>query len=435
MRGNVSQGTSGSPKRGEGASLAKKITSNGRVKPSPNTQSSSSSENSQETGSTKQEQDQNKYNKALEKYHNDDKDLAFMKEENFKLETKEQEKTITELNAFMASEGSLASRINATTGRFGTSIGNGRSTLPGDEGGPRTGDNVPDVLPRFALTRSQLYRGIDPNAGTAANPFAGTSYTTRVGSSGSAVSNALNGTGSQNQNTTANFEAYSSAYLKGNAPELSKRFESDPTFKEKYLNNVQKLYNSLDVRTLGKAPVEENRGRLVGQAGLATARDRQQVANAFMTLLANSDSQVDKIAKSGLTVFLADSIVSEGENVAGYFSTDNHMVLSRDPGFATFNATAVHELTHVVDFGDGSLDGQINGLSPNWSGLRSSAEQKIASNGGNLPGIESGFANYANSNSMEFLAVMAQLYQSDSKDLQRNFPGIFSSLDRMFRVA
>jgi Mlc titration factor MtfA (ptsG expression regulator) len=160
-----------------------------------------------------------------------------------------------------------------------------------------------------------------------------------------------------------------------------------------------------------------------------------QVANAFMTLIANSDQQINKIANGNLKVFLADSIVSEGERVAGYFSTANHMVLSRDPGFATFNATAVHELTHVLDHSDGSLDGYINGLSPDWSRLRDNAEQKIASTNGNFSGLESGFVNYSTTNDMEFLAVMSQLYQSDTNDFQRNFPELFNTLDRMFRVA
>jgi hypothetical protein len=469
MPGKVPQQSSNAPKSGASASLANKITSNGRVKtapPSPN--STASSNNSEATDSQAQIQDTDnldqastsssqetqskqfkEYNQALENYQNEDKGLAFMKEDNFKnsLDENGEKISISELNAFMASSDSLASRINSVTGRGSAgyvsqienrngSRASGRSRLPGDDGGPRTGDNVPDFLPRFALTRSQLYLGYDPKTGkpNGSSQSSG-SYTSRINresnSSSSAVNNALNG----NPNTTVNFEAYSSAYLKANAPELSRQFENDPSFRAKYLQNVEKLYNGIDVRTLGQAPVEEKRSRLVGQAGLSTSRERQQVANSFMTLLAKNDNQIDKIAKSGLTVFLADSIVSEGENVAGYFSTDNHMVLSRNPGFASFNATAVHELTHVIDFSDGSLDGHINGLSPNWSSLREDASRKIQATGGNLSGLESGFVNYSQTNDMEFLAVMSQLYQSDTKDLQKNFSQIFSALDRMFRVA
>lgn len=458
MPGKVPQRTSSAPKSGAGASLAKKVTSKGRVKTAPtNPDNTSSSNSSETTNSQTQIQDTNKldqantgsneqtkskelkeYNKALEKYQNEDKDLAFMKEENFKngLDENGEKISISELNAFMASSDSLASRINSAVGRDSSAFGSGRSTLPGDEsGGVRTGDNVPDFLPRFALTRSQLYLGYNPNENGNGNTGGSSgTYTSRINSSGSssAVTNTLNGTSA---NQEVNFEAYSSAYLKANASELSRKFESDPSFKEQYLNNVEKLYNSLDVRTLGQAPVEERTGRLINKAGTSTSRERQQVANAFMTLLAKNDSMVNKIAEGGLKVFLADSIVSEGENVAGYFSTDGHMVLSRNPSFASFNATAVHELTHVIDHSDGSLDGHISGLSNNWSSLREDASQKILSANGVLPGIDRGFANYSQSNDMEFLSVMTQLYQSDTADMQRNFPQIFSAIDRMFRVA
>ena len=154
-----------------------------------------------------------------------------------------------------------------------------------------------------------------------------------------------------------------------------------------------------------------------------------------MTLLANSGRTVSDVANSGLTVFVADSISSQGERVAGYFSTNNHMVLSRNPGFATFNATAVHELTHVLDNMDGILDGSMRNLTSNWSSLRNEASARIQANGGNFSGLDSGFVNYSQTNDQEFLAVMTQLYQSDSADLQRNFPSIFNTLDSIFRVA
>ena len=77
----------------------------------------------------------------------------------------------------------------------------------------------------------------------------------------------------------------------------------------------------------------------------------------------------------------------------------------------------------------------INGLSPDWSKLRGETEQKIASTNGSISGLESGFLNYSTTNNMEFLAIMSQLYQSDTHDFQRNFPELFSTLDRMFRVA
>jgi hypothetical protein len=434
MRGNISQGSPGAPKKGDSASLGERINSKTSVQAKLNTTQTNNSENSQEINSQTKEQELNQYNTRLQKYQNEDPGLAFMKVSNFEKQTDETPKqSITELNAYLAGADSLASRIATATGRYSTATpgtGRGRSQLPGEGGQGSSSSKKP---PKNALTNSQLFLGDKFNQSQKNNIAQyGTSAANSSISSGSSVSNILNGNPS---NQSVNFESYASSYLKENASYLSSKFESDPAFKAKYLANVEKLYNGLDVRTLGQAPVSESRTPLVNQAGLATARDKMQVANAFMTLLANSDQQINKVANRGLSVFLADSIVSDGERVAGYFSTANHMVLSRDPGFATFNATAVHELTHVIDHSDGSLDGYINGLSPNWTNLRGEAEQKIASSNGNLSGIESGFINYSTTNNMEFLAVMSQLYQSDTHDFQKNFPEIFNTLDRMFKVA
>jgi hypothetical protein len=434
MRGNISQGSSGAPKKGDSASLGQRITSKTKTQTNLQTKNSNSVENSQETNLQTKEQELNQYSSTLQKYQNEDPSLAFMKESNFEKQTDgTQKQNITELNAYLAGADSLASRIATATGRYSAitpGVGRGRSQLPGESG---QGSSAVRKPPRNALTNSQLFLGNKFNQSQQNNIAQyGTSAANSSINSGSAVSNILSGNQS---NQAVNFESYASSYLKENASYLSSKFESDPAFKAKYLANVEKLYNGLNVRTLGQAPVSESRTPLVNQAGLATARDKMQVANAFMTLLANSDQQINKVANSGLSVFLADSIVSEGERVAGYFSTANHMVLSRDPGFATFNATAVHELTHVIDHSDGSLDGYINGLSPDWTKLRDNAEQKIASTSGNLSGLESGFLNYSRTNDMEFLAVMSQLYQSDTHDFQRNFPELFNTLDRMFRVA
>jgi hypothetical protein len=444
MPGKVPQRSSGAPKSGAGASLGKKITSKGKIKPAPRTSSSGNNE-TQESGSPQgQSKEYKRYNSALNKYQNQDPSLAFMKEENFKnqgLNEDGSQMSITERNIAKSSLSgeSLASRINATAGRSADNdslFGSGRSRLPGDTAGdgPVSG-TLPRFVRRYALQRSKLLRGVIPDGQTQNNPLAGTTFTNRFGQSAggaSAVNSTLSGT---NANQAPNFEGFAASYLRENAPHLSRKFETDSRFKENYLNDVEKLYNSLDVRTLGEAPVEERRARLVSQAGNATARDRMQVANGFMTLLANQGRTVDEVAQSGLTVFMADSIVSQGERVAGYFSTDNHMVLSRNPGFATFNATAVHELTHVLDNLDGNLDGRLRGLQGNWSDLREQAIARINRNNGNFDGLESGFVNYSTTNDLEFLAVMNQLYQSDTADLQRHFPQIFSALDRMFRVA
>lgn len=421
MSGKVSRGSSGAPKGGASASLGAKVNSKAKVKAQTNS--------SQTNTETKDDPEQTKkdlelYNKSIEKYQKEDPSLAFMQEENFQnIDDSLEELSVTERNILMSSQASLGSRIATVAGRYSldhSRFGSARSHLPGDN--PDGSSSRPQQLTRYALTNSQLYKGTGANSNSTGLP---STIVSRF--------NLSSDTGADS--TSSSFEAYSASYLKANASDLYNDFQNNSSFKEGYLDNVEKLYNSINVKTLVNAPVEQNTQKLLNQAGNASSKDKMQVANSFMTLLANQGNKVDDVAKSGLTVFLANTISSDGENVAGYYSTQNHMVLGRNPGFASFNATAVHELTHVLDHRDGDLDGEIRGMASNWSDLRESASDKIQDTYGQMPGLDSGFLSYSQTNDMEFLAVMTQLYQSDSSDLQRNLPKVFNALDKMFRVS
>lgn len=362
------------------------------------------------------------YNNALDQYHNNDPSLRFLKNNNFDIASESE--NIFEDNEQSNSKISFLRKVR------------------GSASGSKTGTNNQSGLNqrkynRYALETSPLFNfGASETSDSSSNSYATSSSSSssgrKVRGSSSAVKNYLSG---GNANQPVDVEKYTETYLKENAPSLYEKFVNNPQFKNQYLSNLSKLYNGLDVKTIGEAPVAEKTITLDRIASKAGQRDRLQVANAYMTLIGNDNKLVDQVSQSGLQVFLADSIVSQGENVAGYFSTENHMVLARNPSFASFNATAAHELAHVIDNLDGDLNGFVDGLSHNWTQLREAAINKIISSGANLEGLDPGFLSYATSDDTEFLAVMNQLYQSDSNDLLRHFPEIFNTLDVAFRTA
>ena len=318
-----------------------------------------------------------------------------------------------------------------------------------DSGGVGSSEPAaPTRLTRFALRNSQLLLGLTPDSRRFNNGSThGTGYYGRYGvGSGSRYSNSGNSsstrTGSSNDssnsgnsaNRLTNTEAFANTYLLDNATNLYSKFLSDPNFKEQYLTAVDYLYHNMDVRSLGQAPVEAETSPLYSQSQEGSHTDKLLAANAIASTLAGRPDLVYDIANSGMKLFLADNIVSQGENVAGYYSTGNHMVINRNPGFASFHATVAHETTHKLDHLDGSLDGRISGLGGNWSTLQADGERDIRDTNGQIAGLDSGFLNYSLTNDQEFLAIMSQLYHSDRSDLIQQFPEIHRSLDNFFRL-
>lgn len=217
---------------------------------------------------------------------------------------------------------------------------------------------------------------------------------------------------------------------------LAKKFRSDEIFRQKFTEGVVKLAENIDYRTKSSTSVTPSKNQLKSSTSGISDEEKINVATSFMSAVHNREDLVNQIADSGMTVIMTNDISTDNPNteIAGFYSTENVLVLNRNSSFSNLHETAVHELTHKIDHLDGAMDGERADLGSQWASVRDNAVDKIIDADYQLPGLDEGFLDYALTNNQEFYAVMSQLYHTDRNDLQKNLPGVFNALDGMFRA-
>jgi hypothetical protein len=232
-----------------------------------------------------------------------------------------------------------------------------------------------------------------------------------------------------------NLHGYALDFIHEYDQEIANRYREDDNFRQEFLFNLERLADNVNVRRVSNVGVTNDTSSLLRASREASIEDRLGIAMSFLTTMADTPQDLERVIENKMSVFLADSVRSGRNQIGGYFSTADHMVLADVDNFSiSLHEITVHELTHALDFYDGELDGVLDRFGGDWQQVRAEAINKIRTNPQELDGLSAFYLNYALTNDEEFLAVMSQFYHVDANDLARNLPKVFQTLDNYFRA-
>lgn len=221
-------------------------------------------------------------------------------------------------------------------------------------------------------------------------------------------------------------------------PNIKGLIESDPSKEEVFLNNLNKLSNSLDIRTTSsQATHADSTSSLINKSQVADSDTKKLVSASFLNMIGNNQGLVDALAKSGPRIFVGD-ISSSGSG--GWYSSDKNMILpmigtragSEQITLAGFSKVASHELGHWIDHADGNIDGFSSMLGQGFQNLRSQVYQGISR--GSFDHLNDNYEKYATTNPQEFFAVMGQFFVNNPLAMKDDMPEMYGLFARAYNM-
>jgi len=221
-------------------------------------------------------------------------------------------------------------------------------------------------------------------------------------------------------------------------PNIKGLIESDPSKEGVFLNNLNKLSNSLDIRTTSsQATHADSTSSLINKSQVADSDTKKLVSASFLNMIGNNQGLVDALAKSGPKIFVGD-ISKSGSG--GWYSSDKNMILpmigtragSEQINLAGFSKVASHELGHWIDHADGNIDGFSSMLGQGFQNLRSQVYQGISR--GSFDHLNDNYEKYATTNPQEFFAVMGQFFVNNPLAMKDDMPEMYGLFARAYNM-
>ncbi len=221
-------------------------------------------------------------------------------------------------------------------------------------------------------------------------------------------------------------------------PNIKGLIESDPSKEEVFLNNLNKLSNSLDIRTTSsQATHADSTSSLINKSQVADSDTKKLVSASFLNMIGNNQGLVDALAKSGPRIFVGD-ISRSGSG--GWYTSDKNMILpmigtragSEQINLAGFSKVASHELGHWIDHADGNIDGFSSMLGQGFQNLRSQVYQGISR--GSFDHLNDNYEKYATTNPQEFFAVMGQFFVNNPLAMKDDMPEMYGLFARAYNM-
>jgi hypothetical protein len=221
-------------------------------------------------------------------------------------------------------------------------------------------------------------------------------------------------------------------------PNIKGLIESDPSKEEVFLDNLNKLSNTLDIRTTSsQATHADSTSSLINKSQVADSDTKKLVSASFLNMIGNNQGLVDALAKSGPRIFVGD-ISSSGSG--GWYSSDKNMILpmigtragSEQINLAGFSKVASHELGHWIDHADGNIDGFSSMLGQGFQNLRSQVYQGISR--GSFDHLNDNYEKYATTNPQEFFAVMGQFFVNNPLAMKDDMPEMYGLFARAYNM-
>jgi len=221
-------------------------------------------------------------------------------------------------------------------------------------------------------------------------------------------------------------------------PNIKGLIESDPSKEGVFLNNLNKLSNSLDIRTTSsQATHADSTSSLINKSQVADSDTKKLVSASFLNMIGNNQGLVDALAKSGPRIFVGD-ISKSGSG--GWYTSDKNMILpmigtragSEQINLAGFSKVASHELGHWIDHADGNIDGFSSMLGQGFQNLRSQVYQGISR--GSFDHLNDNYEKYATTNPQEFFAVMGQFFVNNPLAMKDDMPEMYGLFARAYNM-
>jgi hypothetical protein len=221
-------------------------------------------------------------------------------------------------------------------------------------------------------------------------------------------------------------------------PNIKGLIESDPSKEDVFLDNLNKLSNSLDIRaTSSQATHADSTSSLINKSQVADSDTKKLVSASFLNMIGNNQGLVDALAKSGPRIFVGD-ISSSGSG--GWYTSDKNMILpmigtragSEQINLAGFSKVASHELGHWIDHADGNIDGFSSMLGQGFQNLRSQVYQGISR--GSFDHLNDNYEKYATTNPQEFFAVMGQFFVNNPLAMKDDMPEMYGLFARAYNM-
>jgi len=221
-------------------------------------------------------------------------------------------------------------------------------------------------------------------------------------------------------------------------PNIQGLIANDPSKENVFLNNLNKLSNSLDIRvTNSQATHADSTSSLINKSQVADSDTKKLVSASFLNMIGNNQALVDTLAQGGPRIFVGD-ISNSGSG--GWYTTDNNMILpmigtragSEQINLASFSKVASHELGHWIDHADGNIDGFSSLLGPEFQNLRNQVYQGISR--GSFDHLNDNYEKYATTNPQEFFAVMGQFFVSNPLAMKDDMPEMYGLFARAYNM-
>ncbi len=221
-------------------------------------------------------------------------------------------------------------------------------------------------------------------------------------------------------------------------PNIKGLIESDPSKEEVFLDNLNKLSNTLDIRTTSsQATHADSTSSLINKSQVADSDTKKLVSASFLNMIGNNQALVDTLVQGGPKIFVGD-ISSSGSG--GWYSSDKNMILpmigtragSEQINLAGFSKVASHELGHWIDHADGNIDGFSSMLGQGFQNLRSQVYQGISR--GSFDHLNDNYEKYATTNPQEFFAVMGQFFVNNPLAMKDDMPEMYGLFARAYNM-
>ncbi len=221
-------------------------------------------------------------------------------------------------------------------------------------------------------------------------------------------------------------------------PNIKGLIANDPSKEEVFLNNLNKLSNSLDIRTTNsQATHADSTSSLINKSQVADLDTKKLVSASFLNMIGNNQALVDTLAQGGPRIFVGD-ISNSGSG--GWYTSDKNMNLpkigtragSEQINLASFSKVASHELGHWIDHADGNIDGFSSMLGQGFQNLRNQVYQGISR--GSFDHLNDNYEKYATTNPQEFFAVMGQFFVNNPLAMKDDMPEMYGLFARAYNM-
>jgi Glucose-regulated metallo-peptidase M90 len=221
-------------------------------------------------------------------------------------------------------------------------------------------------------------------------------------------------------------------------PNIQGTLASDPGKEAMFINNLNKLSSSLDVReTFSQATHNDTTSQLLNKSKPANTDTKRLVVASFLNMIGNNQNLVDTLAQNGPKIFMGD-ISKSGSG--GWYTSDKNMILpmigtqagSEQINLASFSKVASHELGHWIDHSDGNIDGFSSMIGTSFQNLRNEVYKGISS--GVFDHLNDSYEKYATTNPQEFFAVMGQFFVNNPLAMKDDMPEMYGLFAQAYNM-